>query len=124
MNDQAGEVHERGVLPLLMSMLGTRLDLAVLDTGGHFKTTHVAMLATFVALVLALVAFTFVGIAVIVLFWDTHRIAASVSVLGAYVGLAVLVALRARADWKSRPAAFTATLHELELDRAALRSRP
>lgn len=123
MNTEAGEIHERGVLPLLMSMVSTRVELAALDMEAHVHATVGAMVSMFVAVVLALIAFTFVGIAVIVVFWDTHRVAAAVGVLAAYVFIAVAVALQARAAWKSRPAAFAATLRELELDRDAFRSR-
>ena len=123
MNTQTEETRERGILPLLMSMIGTRVELAALDTEAHVQATLSAMLAAFVAVVLALIAFTFIGVAVIVVFWDTHRLAAAIGVLAAYATIAIAIALVARSAWKSRPAAFAATLRELELDRAAFRSR-
>jgi uncharacterized membrane protein YqjE len=118
------QLHERGVLPVLISMLGTRLELAALDSEAHVQATLLAVLKGLAALVLALVSFTFIGVMVIVIFWDTHRIAAAVGVLAAYASLAAMLALAARAGWKSRPAAFAATLRELELDREAFRGRP
>ena len=114
--------HARGVLPLLLSMISTRLELAAIDVETHLQSTVVAMLTTFIAVVLALVAFTFVGVVVIVAFWETHRLSAALGVLAAYGGLALFIALRARALWNRRPPAFAATLHELELDRSAVRS--
>ena len=60
MNDQPGEVHERGVLPLLLSMISTRMELAAIDTETHVQATLSAMLAGFVAVVLGLVAFTLI----------------------------------------------------------------
>jgi len=123
MNTQAEGIHERGVLPLLMSMISTRAELAAMDTEAHVRATLSAVMTTFVAVVLSLIAFTFVGVVVIVAFWDTHRIAAAAGVLAGYVSLAVAIALVARSAWKSRPAAFEATLRELELDRAAFGSR-
>jgi len=123
MNDHAANAHERGILPLLMSMIGTRVELAAIDTEAHVRGTVVAMLAAFVAVVLALIAFTFIGIVVIVVFWDTHRIAAASAVLAAYLLVAAVVAGMARSVWNARPPAFAATLRELELDRDALRSR-
>lgn len=115
-------IHDRGVLTLLMSMISTRLELAAIDVEAHLQSTLVAMLTTFIAVVLALVAFIFVGVVVIVVFWDTHRLAAALGVLGTYGALALFIALRARSAWNRRPAAFAATLHELELDRSAFRS--
>jgi len=124
MSIEAGESHPRKILPLLMSMIGTRLELAAIDTEAHVAETMAAIMAAFIAVVLALIAFTFVGVAVIVLFWDTHRVEAAMAVVAAYVGIATVVGLLARSTWRSRPAAFSATLRELELDRAAFRSRP
>lgn len=123
MNSHAGQARERGVLSLLMSMISTRVELAAIDTEAHVQATLSALLTAFVALVLALIALTFVGVAVIVLWWDSHRVAAAVGVLSAYASLAALVGLKARSTWKSRPAAFAATLRQLELDRAAFGSR-
>ena len=123
MNASPGDHHERGILPLLMAIIGTRVELAAIDTEAHVQKTLAAMMAAFVAVVLALIAFTFIGITVIVMFWDTHRVEAAMGVVAAYVFIAVTVALLARSTWKSRPAAFAATLRELELDRAAFRSR-
>jgi uncharacterized membrane protein YqjE len=115
--------HDRGLLPLLMSMLSTRAELAALDAEAHVQAMLAAMLEAFVAVVLSMIAFAFIGVVVIVAFWDTHRITAAVSVLVAYSIIAAIVALLARATWKSRPPAFAATLRELELDRAAFRSQ-
>lgn len=114
--------HDRGLLPLLLSMISTRLELASIDVEAHLQSTLAAVLTTFIAVVLALVAFTFVGVVVIVVFWDTHRLAAALGVLATYGGLALLIAQRARSAWNTRPAAFAATLHELDLDRTAFRS--
>jgi len=121
MNGDTGTLHERGVLPLLMSMISTRVELAAIDTEAHVKATITALLTTFVAVVLSLIAFAFIGVVVIVLFWDTHRVAAAGGVLAAYASIAGAVALMARSAWIRRPAAFEATLRELDLDRAAFR---
>jgi len=70
---------------------------------------------------LALVALVFAGVVVIALFWDTHRVVASLATLLAYIVLALAFVARARSRWHTRPAAFAATLRELELDREAVR---
>lgn len=113
----------RGILPLLMSMIGTRLELAAIDFESHVQATLAALVAAFVAVVLALIAFAFIGIAVIVLFWETHRVTAAVGVMLAYVAFAAGMASLARSTWKARPAPLAATIHELELDRDAFRDR-
>jgi uncharacterized membrane protein YqjE len=110
-------------LPVLASMLGTRLELAAIDVESHVQATLIALVTAFAAVVLGLIAFAFIGVAVIVFFWDTHRVAAAALVMLAYVALAALLAIRARSGWKRRPAALAATMHELELDARAFRSR-
>ena len=123
MNTQSDDVTKRGVLRLLTSMLGTRLELAAIDVESHVQATFVALMTAFVAVVLGLIAFAFIGIAVIVFFWETHRVTAAAGVMLAYVALAAVLSFRARSGWKTRPAAFAATLRELELDAKAFRSR-
>jgi uncharacterized membrane protein YqjE len=111
----------RGSLDLLSSMVRTRFELAALDFEAHVAATLGALATGIVALVLALVAFGFVGVAVIALCWDTHRVMATVATTLAYLSLAFGVAAYARARWQSRPPAFEGMLRELALDREALR---
>jgi uncharacterized membrane protein YqjE len=110
--------------PLLASMLHTRIALASLDIEAHARATLTALLASFAALVFALVAFAFAGVAVMAIFWDSHRIAAAIGTTVAYLSLATVLGLMARSRWASRPPALAATLRELDLDREALRGRP
>jgi len=124
MNARSETVSGRGVLPLLTSMLGTRLELAALDVEAHVQATLVVFMTAFVAVVLGLIAFAFIGIAAIVFFWDTHRVVAASCVTLGFIALATFTALRARLSWRRRPAAFSATVRELELDAQAFRARP
>ena len=124
MNAQSELFTRRGILPLLLSMLGTRLELAAIDVESHVKSTLAAFMTAFVAVVLGLIAFAFIGIAVIVFFWETHRFAAAAGVMLGYVALSAVLAFRARSRWRTRPAAFAATMRELELDRQAFEGRP
>jgi uncharacterized membrane protein YqjE len=111
----------QGSLDLLSAMARTRLELAALDFEAHVSATLAAIASGVVALVLALVAFGFVGVAVIALFWDSHRVIATLATTLAYLSLASGVAAYASARWKSRPPAFDGMLRELALDREALR---
>jgi uncharacterized membrane protein YqjE len=114
---------QRGILPLLLSMFHTRLELAAVDVESHVQATLLALMTAFVAVVLGLMAFAFIGIAVIVFFWETQRIAAAAGVMFTYAALAAVLASRARARWRTRPSAFEATVRELELDAEAFRGR-
>jgi uncharacterized membrane protein YqjE len=122
MNAAPDNVAEtRGSIDLLSSMARTRFELAALDLEANVTATLGAIASGIVALVLALVAFGFVGVAVIALFWDTHRVVATIGTTLVYITLALAVAAHARARWTSRPPAFEGTLRELALDREALR---
>jgi len=123
MNTQSANATGRRPLALLMSMLGTRLELAAIDVESHVQATLVALMTAFVAVVLGLIAFTFIGIGVIVFFWETHRVAAAAGVMLGCVALAAICASLARSKWSTRPAPLAATMHEIELDREAFRSR-
>lgn len=124
MNTQSVNATDQRPLALLMSMLGTRLELAAMDVESHVQATLVALMTAFVAVVLGLVAFAFIGIGVIVFFWETHRFMATTGVMVAYIALAATLASLAISKWKARPAAFAATMREIELDREAFRGRP
>ncbi|HTU67570.1 MAG TPA: phage holin family protein [Steroidobacteraceae bacterium] len=115
--------HEtpEGAMDFLAAMARTRLELAAGDLEDHLGATAASVALAVAAFVAALVALAFAGVVVIVLFWDTHRVLASIGALGGYVAIAILLAARARARWRSRPPAFAATLRELELDREAVR---
>jgi uncharacterized membrane protein YqjE len=71
----------------------------------------------FFALGLALVAFL-----VIILFWDTYRLAAAFAVTLLYLGIGATAYLKLRTAIASSPPAFQATLGELEKDLEALKA--
>lgn len=110
-----------GALELLAAMAHTRLELAATDLEAHLGATAASVALAIAAFVLSLVAFAFAGVVVIAIFWDTHRVIASMATLLGYILVAWLLAARARARWRSRPPPFEATLRELELDREAVR---
>jgi uncharacterized membrane protein YqjE len=112
----------RGPASLLAAMVHTRLELATLDVETWISGTLASLGLAFAALVLGLVAFAFIGVAVIAVFWETHRVAASIATMVAYLLIASIVALVARSRWRRRPRPLEATLSEIELDRDAVRS--
>ena len=114
------------VVRLAAALLGlgrTRLELAAIEfEEARARTTEHLALAVIAGLcfVLAILAATTL---VVVLLWDTYRIAAlcGVTIFYALLGLVVLWRLAARR--KTDPPAFAATLAELERDRIWLASR-
>jgi uncharacterized membrane protein YqjE len=113
----------RGPAALLGAMLHTRAELAAEDVETYLTSTLASLGLAFAALVLGLVAFTFIGVAVIAVFWETHRVLATVITTLSYVAIALGLVAAARARWRARPHPLAATLHELELDRQALGGR-
>jgi uncharacterized membrane protein YqjE len=123
MNDQPPPPrYARGPASLLAAMVHTRLELATMDVERYVAGTLASMGLAFAALVLGLVAFAFIGVTVIAVFWDTHRVAATLATTAAYLLIAVTVAFVARSRWRGRPRPLEATLNEIELDRDAVRS--
>jgi uncharacterized membrane protein YqjE len=123
MNDQPQPPrYARGPASLLAAMVHTRLELATMDMEAYVAGTLASMGLAFAALVLGLVAFAFVGIAVIAVFWDTHRVIATVATTAVYLLIALTVALIARSRWRGRPRPHESTQGEIELDRDAVRS--
>jgi len=121
MNAPRPQSADDGVLDLLAAMAATRLELAATDLEAHLGATAASIGLAIAAFVMALVALTFAGIVVIAVFWDTHRVIASVATLVGYLLIAFAFVARARARWHARPPVFEATLRELELDREAVR---
>lgn len=104
MNDLPGnrDPADRGWLPLIAAMLHTRIELLSLDVEAHVGAALSSLGMAVAAFVLALVAFVFAGVAVIAVFWDSHRILASVGTTLAYVLIAVVFVLRARHRWRTQ----------------------
>lgn len=105
----------------LLELLGTRAELAVVELreeGERRKEMLVLGLAAGVFLGLALV---FASLFVVVLFWDTHRIAAlgGVTLVHLAAGTGAVALLRRKA--RTAPPPFEATLAELHRDREMLR---
>jgi uncharacterized membrane protein YqjE len=69
------------------------------------------------------VAVLFLGFAVllasalvVVLFWDTHRVAALAAVTLVHAAIGIVALLRLKAGFRAAPAPFSATLAELKRD--------
>ena len=58
---------------------------------------------------------------IVVLFWDTHRLAAVGLLAGGFLAAGIALGLILRDKAKSRPKLFSATRGELAKDQAALR---
>jgi uncharacterized membrane protein YqjE len=107
----------------LLGVVHTRLEL--LRTELQEEVHHVANLAIwgFVAAFAGLLALFLGALAVIFVFWDTYRIAASVAMLSLFLAIAIGAALVLRHKMRTKPPMLDATLAELAKDRDQLKAR-
>jgi uncharacterized membrane protein YqjE len=101
----------------------TRLELAAVE----FDEARARATDNLVLVLVAAAAFAFallaVSMLVVVLFWDSYRIAALVAMTLVYLAIGLFALWRVSEHKKAEPPAFAATLAELERDRAYLASR-
>ena len=107
----------------LVEIVATRVELALVELREEGLWRRQALVLAvvgglFLAMGLLLAAFFFV-----VLFWDSHRLAAIAAVTLLYLSIAAVAFLRLRTRSRNRPPPFEATLRELAADREALRTR-
>lgn len=106
----------------LLRLIGTRAELLGVELregGERRKEMLVLACAGGVFLAMGLLLLTFL---MIVVFWDTHRIAAIVGVTLVYVGLGAGAMVKLRNKLRSSPAPFQATLAEFAKDLELLRN--
>ena len=106
----------------LVDMVHTRLELAAVEVEEESQRMLGYLLFGLLSLILFGVAFLLLAFLVIVLFWDTHRIAA-VSGMAALFGVAgAIVAMKVKAGFDNKPRLLQNTIEELRKDIAYARS--
>ncbi len=107
----------------LVGLARTRLELAAVEfEEARAQATERLVLVIIAGLCFAL-AVLMASMLVVVLFWDTHRIAALCGMTIVYALLGLVALWRLNLQKKSEAPAFAATLAELERDREWLASR-
>lgn len=113
----------RSLAQLLATAVGiaqTRLELLTTELQEEVHRVAEIMVWTAVALLAGGVGLFLLGLAVIVVFWDTHRVIASIAVTASFFVIAALAALVLRAKVRGKPPMLDATLAELKKDRETL----
>lgn len=107
----------------VLGIVHTRLEL--LRTELQEEVHHTAKLAiwAFIAAFAGLMTLFLGALTVIFVFWDTHRIAASVGMVLLFALIASGAAFAAQHKFKTKPPMLDATLAELAKDRDQLRAR-
>lgn len=125
---------ERGPISALFKSLSNLLAtfVAIAHTRVELLTTelqqemhHIAgiLVWSFVALLAAGIGLFLAALVVIFLFWDTHRLLASVAVTALFFSIALGAALTLRSKVRNRPKLLESTLAELAKDRKLLERR-
>jgi uncharacterized membrane protein YqjE len=106
-----------------LALIGTRAELLVVELREEGeRRKEMLVLAGVAALFLGL-GLLLVALFVVVLFWDTHRIAAAGAVTVVYLGIGAGALARLRQKSRSSPPPFEATLAEFAKDVEMLKRR-
>jgi uncharacterized membrane protein YqjE len=101
----------------------TRVELLSTELQQEVHRAAEIMVWTAVALLAAGIGLFLLALVVIFVFWDTHRLLASIVVTAVFFLMAGLAAFVMRAKVRSKPRLLDATLTELAKDRASLMSK-
>ncbi len=110
----------RAVLASLVAIAHTRLDLLGTEIEEQVERLAHILLWGLVALFAAFLAVVLGSVALIVVFWETHRVAVAVGIALVSVALAALAISGFATRLRERPRLFGSTLDELAKDHERL----
>lgn len=113
----------RALLATAAELLQTRLELAGTEVEEQVARLASLLIWSIVALFLGFTAIVLIAIALIVAFWDTHRVLVAGGLAGLFAILAGAALANLSAQLRDRPRLFQATLDELAKDRQRLGKR-
>lgn len=111
----------RRIAANVLDLARTRLELAAIELQESTRRLLGYLAWGLAAAVLALFALALVVLFVLVLFWDTHRLAAVGGMAVLFILGTVFAVMKLRAGLAARPPLLPATLAELRKDAAALK---
>ena len=101
----------------------TRAELLTTEVEEEIQRVARLLLLGFAALLSGILGALIAGFVIVIVFWDTHRLAAALAVLGVFVLAAVSCAIAAGNQLRARQRLLSATRSELARDVARLRSQ-
>ena len=107
----------------LIAIAHTRLQLLTTELQEEVRQVGAILLWAFIAAFAAMMGLFLGALAVIFVFWDTHRIAASLAMIALFILIAIAAALVLRGKLRDKPPMLDDTLAELAKDRDNLRAR-
>ena len=109
------------LLGTVVQAVRTRAELLTIEVEEEFERVGRVLLLGMATLLAGIVSALIAGFVVVLVFWDTHRLAAALAVLGVFLLGAALCGLAVRRELRARPRLLEATLTELARDVARLR---
>jgi len=110
-------------LATFVAIVHTRLELLTTELQEEVRQVGAILLWAFIAAFAAMMGLFLGALAVIFVFWDTHRLEASLAMIGLFVGVAVVAGLILRHKLTTKPPLLDDTLAELAKDRDQLKAR-
>ena len=107
----------------VLGIVHTRLELLRTELQEEVHLTAKVAIWGFVAAFAGLMTLFLAALAVIFVFWDTHRITAAIVMVALFALIAISAGLIAQHKIKTKPPMLDATLAELAKDRDQLRAR-
>jgi len=101
----------------------TRAELLTTEVEEEIQRVARLLLLGFAALLAGILGALIAGFVIVIVFWDTHRLAAALAVLGVFLLAAVICAIAAGNQLRARQRLLSATRSELARDVARLRSQ-
>lgn len=107
----------------LVALVHTRLELFTTELQEEVQRAAGLILWSLVALLGAVLGLFFVGITIILAFWDGERLLAAILVTSGFLAIAVIGGVLVVVKFRSKPPLLSATRAELGRDRAELEAR-
>jgi uncharacterized membrane protein YqjE len=107
----------------LIAIAHTRLQLLTTELQEEVRQVGAILLWAFIAAFAAMMGLFLGALAVIFVFWDTHRIAASLAMIALFVLIAMGAGLMLAKKLRDKPPMLDDTLAELAKDRDNLKAR-
>lgn len=107
----------------LVAVAHTRLQLLTTELQEEVRQVGAILLWAFIAAFAAMMGLFLAALAVIFVFWDTHRLVASLAMIGLFVLVAVIAGLILKHKLSTKPPLLDDTLAELAKDRDQLKAR-
>jgi uncharacterized membrane protein YqjE len=111
------------LLATLFAVAQTRLELLTTEVQEEIQRATTLLIWGAVALLSAGIGIFFIGITIILAFWDTHRLPAALAVTGVVVGICVVSLVILSRKVRGRVRLLHATRTELAKDREQLAAR-